>query len=111
MKKSVPILLSLLALGGAMASLSSGCAGTPTSDSTGEYIDDSAITTKVKSKLIGDETVKAREIDVNTFKGVVQLSGFVDTPEQKSRAAELAASVPGVRNVQNNIAVKTAAAP
>jgi osmotically-inducible protein OsmY len=100
------LLILACALTGGLTAFTAGCAATPTSDSTGEYIDDSTITTKVKAKLVQDDTVKARQVDVTTFKGVVQLSGFVDTAEQKSRAAELAATVPGVRDVKNNIEVK-----
>ena len=104
-RKVWPLLAAICALG-TVTILPAGCAGTPTTDSTGQYIDDSAITAKVKEKLIADDTVKARQIDVNTFKGVVQLSGYVDTPQQKDRAGQLAASVPGVRGVTNSIQVK-----
>ena len=99
---------SLLALSGAIAigGLAGGCSATPTRDSTGEYVDDAAITTKVKAALIGDSVVKSFEIKVETFKGTVQLSGFVDTAEQKSAAARDAAGVAGVKDVQNNISLK-----
>lgn len=100
-------LVALLALGVAgVLSLPTGCAGTATRQSTGEYVDDAALTAKVKTALVRDEVVKAMQVDVTTFKGNVQLSGFVDTEEQKSRAAMLAGGVEGVTNVTNNISVK-----
>jgi hyperosmotically inducible periplasmic protein len=106
-KTSLQAIVSLLTLSGALALAPTGCAGTSTHESTGEYVDDSTVTAKVKAALVKDDTVKAREIQVETFKGVVQLSGFVDNGEQKSRAAEIAGGIPGVRSVKNNIAVKT----
>jgi hyperosmotically inducible protein len=98
----------LLGLTGALAigGLTGGCAATPTSDSTGQYVDDTTITTKVKSALLGDDAVKSFEIKVETVKGVVQLSGFVDTSDQKSAAEKDASAVSGVKNVQNNLIVK-----
>jgi len=83
-----------------------GCAATRTKESTGEYVDDSTITTKVKAELVNDPVTKAREISVETFKGVVQLSGFVNTPEEKDRAGEIARGVKGVADVKNNINIK-----
>ncbi|MDP3071686.1 MAG: BON domain-containing protein [Opitutaceae bacterium] len=85
-----------------------GCASTPTKESTGEYLDGAAITTKVKTAHVRDPLVKAFDISVETFKGIVQLAGFVDTAEQKARAEELAKAVPGVTDVKNAIMVKTA---
>ena len=82
------------------------CAGTRTKESTGEYVDDRVITSKVKAALIADPVTKAREINVETFKGTVQLSGFVSTAEEKKKAGEIARDVKGVVNVQNNIIVK-----
>jgi osmotically-inducible protein OsmY len=104
-RKVIP-LLALILSAGSIASITSGCAGTTTKESTGEYVDDAAITTKVKSALAKDETVKASEVSVETFKGIVQLSGFVNTSEEKSRAGKLASGVPGVKDVKNNIQVK-----
>ena len=83
-----------------------GCAGNRYERSTGEYIDDKGIGTRVKKDLIADKQVSGMAINVDTYRGVVQLSGFVDTPEQKNRAGEVARSVEGVREVQNNIIVK-----
>lgn len=94
---------------GAMLCLAAGltaCAGNPTRESTGEYVDDSAITARVKTAMIGDKDVAARNISVETFKGTVQLSGFVDTTDEKDRAAALASNVRGVRSIQNDIKVK-----
>jgi hypothetical protein len=83
-----------------------GCAGSRTSDSTGQYVDDTAITTKVKSALLGDEAVKSFEIKVETFKGVVQLSGFVDTEDQRAAATRDAMAVGGVKDVKDNLTLK-----
>jgi osmotically-inducible protein OsmY len=76
------------------------------STSAGEYIDDSLITAKVKAAFAEDETVKAYEVSVKTFKGVVQLSGFVDSREAVNRAGEIAGKVEGVTSVQNDLIVK-----
>ncbi len=83
-------------LGAAIA----GCAGGPTTSSTGEYIDDSAITTKVKSRFVADSLVSAFDIKVQTFRGEVILSGFVNTEAQKERAVAIARSTAGVREVK-----------
>jgi len=83
-----------------------GCASTPTRESTGEYVDDSAITAKVKTALIKDPIVSAFDVSVKTYKGMVQLSGFVNTPDQKNRAEEVARGVYGVTSVNNSLVVK-----
>jgi osmotically-inducible protein OsmY len=83
-----------------------GCAGTNKKRSSGEYVDDSVITTKVKAAIIDDQSLKALQINVETFKGVVQLSGFVDTAQSKSKAGEVAAGVKGVTSVKNDLVVK-----
>jgi osmotically-inducible protein OsmY len=83
-----------------------GCASTATKEGTGEYIDDSVITAKVKAAIFGDETLKSSEINVETFKGVVQLSGFVKSPADIARATEVARSVKGVTSVKNDMRVK-----
>lgn len=83
-----------------------GCAGDDTRQSTGQYIDDSAITAKVKSKLLSDDEVSGLAVEIETYKGVVQLSGFVDSEREKRRAEDLAEDVPGVRSVQNDLQVK-----
>ncbi|MGE5444666.1 MAG: BON domain-containing protein [Ignavibacteriales bacterium] len=82
------------------------CAGSRTSESSGQYVDDSVITTKVKSALLADPDVKSLDIGVETFKGEVQLSGFVNSAEQASKAVEIAKSVKGVRSVKNSLVVK-----
>lgn len=99
-----------MAIGGLTAAWTSGCAGTATRESTGEYIDDATITTKVKAAFVKDPVVKALQVNVDTFKSAVQLSGFVDTPEQKARAEQIARGISGVADVKNNITVKSAAA-
>jgi osmotically-inducible protein OsmY len=97
----------LRALGVALvASALAACAGSPTTKSTGELIDDTVITTKVKSKLVGDKEVSALEVQVETFKGTVQLSGFVGSDRERQRAAELARSVDGVKEVRNDLQLK-----
>lgn len=88
------------------AILLAACESTPTQESTGEYIDSTVISTKVRAKIADDPRVSITDIDVNAFKDTVQLSGFVNTPEEKARAGRIAASVEGVRNVENNITVK-----
>ena len=85
-----------------------GCAATPTSQSTGEYIDDAALTAKVKAALFEDPNVSGMAVNVDTYKGIVQLNGFVDTPQQKIRAEQVARGIPGVQAVQNKLTVKTA---
>lgn len=83
-----------------------GCASSRTQKSTGEYVDDSVITTKVKSLILADQGLSGFAIEVQTFKGVVQLSGFVDTQEQVVSAGNIASDVSGVQSVENNILVK-----
>jgi len=83
-----------------------GCASTRTHESTGEYIDDSVITTKVKAALLNDSSLKSFQIGVETYKGVVQLSGFVDSSQRVRRAGEVAAGVKGVSSVRNDLIVK-----
>lgn len=106
MKITLPTLATILALGTGIVTFTSGCAGTATRESTGEYLDDATITTKVKAAFVKDPIVKAIDVKVDTFKNVVQLSGFVDTAEQKSRAEQIAGGVQGVQRVQNNITIK-----
>jgi len=83
-----------------------GCAGTRHKESTGEYIDDSVITTKVKAEIFNDPMLKVFQINVETYKGVVQLSGFVNSAETSARAAEVARSVNGVTGVKNSLIIK-----
>jgi len=83
-----------------------GCAGTSQKESTGEYIDDSYITTKVKASIVKDKELKSAEINVETFKGVVQLSGFVNSQSDIDRAVKIARSVKGVQSVKNDMRLK-----
>lgn len=86
--------------------LLAGCASTDKQESTGEYIDDAAITTKVKAAFVDDDDLKASEIKVETFKGVVQLSGFVANPNHVAKATKVAREIPGVESVKNDIRLK-----
>ena len=83
------------------------CASTRTQKSAGEQVDDSVTTGRVKAALIADPVTKAHQIDVETFKGTVQLNGFVDTSASKERAAEVAKGTKGVTAVRNNLTVKS----
>jgi len=82
------------------------CGGTRTQESAGEYIDDSIITTKVMSLLASDDFLKSFQINVESFKGVVQLSGFVNSQKAIDKAVEIAKSVKGVTSVKNSLVVK-----
>jgi len=82
------------------------CASTSKQSSTGEYFDDSVITSKVKAKLASDDFLKSFEITVETYKGVVQLSGFVNSQQAVDKAGEIAKSVEGVTSVKNDLNVK-----
>ena len=84
----------------------SACAPTPKEEGTGGYIDDTVITTKVKAQLLNDDELKSREINVETFKGRVQLSGFVSSPQMASRAVEVTRTVKGVKSVVNNMQIQ-----
>ena len=83
------------------------CVSTRTQESTGEYVDDAGITTRVKTALIEDPQIKARQVDVETFRGVVQLNGFVDSASSRERATTVTRSVSGVQEVHNNLVVQT----
>lgn len=82
------------------------CTSTRTQSSAGEYVDDSVITTKVKSLLAADDFLKSFQISVETFKGTVQLSGFVDSQEAVNKAVQIVRSVKGVKSVKNDLTVK-----
>lgn len=82
------------------------CASTPTRESTGEYIDDSVITTKVKSLLAADDFLKSFQIGVETYQGAVQLSGFVNSRNAVDKAGEIVRSVKGVKSIKNDLIVK-----
>lgn len=89
-----------------LLSLTLGCAATSNRESTGQYFDDSAITTKVKASLLQEPNLKSMQISVETYKGVVQLSGFVSSGSMATRAVEVARAVPGVRDVHNDMRVR-----
>ena len=89
---------------GLVASAVAACAGAPTR--TGEYIDDTLITSKVKAKFVESSDVSAAAVNVETFKGTVQLSGFVNSEDERRRAEELARGVQGVKLVKNDIRLK-----
>jgi osmotically-inducible protein OsmY len=99
--KRISILLAAL-----MLAVMLGCAGTSTKEGTGEYVDDSVITTKVKAAIFNEPTLKSAEVNVETFKGVVQLSGFVSNQASINKAAELARGVNGVKSVRNDMRLK-----
>lgn len=90
----------------ALMSLFLGCASTAKQEGTGEYVDDTVITTKVKAAILGDASLKSAEINVETFKGVVQLSGFVNSQADINKAVELSRSIKGVKSVKNSMRLK-----
>lgn len=92
-----------------LVALLASCAATPTRESTGEYIDDATITAKVKEAIFDDPMLKVLQIKVQTYKGVVELSGFVDSSQAASHAGEVAERVPGVKSVRNELVVKSSA--
>ncbi|MBC3911332.1 BON domain-containing protein [Undibacterium umbellatum] len=83
-----------------------GCASTATREGTGEYVDDSVITTKVKAEIFNEPTLKSMEINVETFKGTVQLSGFVTSNANIDKAVAITRNVKGVRSVKNDMRLK-----
>ena len=104
MKKSYPVIRFLVVL--MMIAAFVACASTPQQSSTGEVVDDSVITTKVKSLLASDDFLKSFEISVESRKGIVQLSGFVDSQKAKDKAGQIARGVGGVKSVKNALIVK-----
>ncbi|HAF44261.1 MAG TPA: transporter [Gallionellaceae bacterium] len=99
--KTIAAFLMTLAL---LVSL--GCASTATRESTGEYLDDSVITTRIKEAIFREPTLKSSEINVETFKGVVQLSGFVNSTGDMNKAVEIAQGIKGVQSVKNDMRSK-----
>ncbi len=99
-----PLLLATLLAVTVLGSVS--CAATRTSEGTGEYVDDTVITTKVKAAFLGEEGLKVAEINVETFKGVVQLSGFVNSRADADRAITLARGISGVVSVKDDMRIK-----
>jgi hyperosmotically inducible protein len=86
--------------------LTAGCASTAKHEGTGEYVDDTVITTKLKAKFVDDKTVDASNINVETFKGRVQLSGFAKNQAEADRAVQIARATEGVKEVKNDIRLK-----
>lgn len=105
--KNLKNVLAVLVLGLSVGL--AGCAGTETTRSTGQYVDDTTITSKVKTKLIEDQALQAFQIDVETYNGQVLLSGFVESPDQVQRAMDAAREVDGVKSVKNALVVRESA--
>jgi len=108
-KRILGLALSIISIGAmplTVGLLASGCAGDRYHESTGEGIDDTATTGRVKKALHADTQYKYEDVKVTTFKGTVQLSGFVDSRDAKGRAGDIAKSVEGVKELENNITVK-----
>ena len=104
MKKSYIVIRFLVVL--MMIAAFVACASTPKQESTGEYIDDSVITTKIKTQLANDDFLKSFQISVESRKGIVQLSGFVDSQKAVDKAGQIARGVEGVKSVKNDLIVK-----
>ncbi|SDF02409.1 BON domain-containing protein [Rhodospira trueperi] len=100
------LLPALLVLAGLTVGSMAACTSTPSSESTGEYLDDTVISSKVRAAILGDQGLTIFKIDVETYKGVVQLSGFVDSAASRQRAGAVAADVTGVRQVRNDLVIK-----
>ena len=98
--------LSSMLFAASLVATLAGCASTATREGTGEYLDDSVITAKVKASIFNEPTIKASEINVETFKGDVQLSGFVADPADAQKAATIARGIKGVTSVKNDVRVK-----
>lgn len=101
----------MVILGAGLAISAAACAATPTQESTGGYVDDSTITAKVKTDLAQDSKVSASDVSVKTYKGIVDLSGFVNSQSQISEARLVAGQVSGVKAVHDNLIVKGVVAP
>ncbi len=104
MKKSNIVIQCLVLL--LLIATFTACASTRTHESAGEYVDDSVITTKVKSLLVADDFLKSFQISVETYQGIVQLSGFVNSQKALDKAGAITAGVKGVKSVKNNLIVK-----
>ena len=105
MRKPSPILGGIAAV--LLSTLTVACSSTPTSESTGQYVDSSVISNKVRAAIIKDPQLSIFQISVTTFKDVVQLSGFVNTEAQKEHAGQVARGVAGVKDVKNDLVVKS----
>ena len=107
MKRTIASLFLTVAVGVMPLVWSTGCAVTSGRETAGQYTDDKTITAKVKTALVRDPNVQSTQINVTTYKGVVQLSGFVDSAFAKERAGELARQVNGVMEVHNDLVLPT----
>ena len=107
MNKKIAFLMMLASVATVPLTFTTGCAVTQGRESMRENVDDKTISTKVKTALIRDPNVKASQVNVTTFKGVVQLSGFVENQSQKDRAGEIARQTSGVVDVHNDLIVPT----
>jgi len=103
---NLALCLALIGGAGALAT-TSGCAGNKYDRSTGEYIDDKSLTMRVNHALNDNPEYKFNDVNVSVFRGTVQLSGFVNTSDQKSKAEDIAKGIQGVQKVVNNITVKS----
>jgi osmotically-inducible protein OsmY len=101
-----PIKTGLVVIGLSLGVTLAGCAATSTHESTGGYVDNSVITTKVKTAILDDASLKVFQIHVVTYKDQVQLSGFVDSKVMVARAGDVAGKIEGVKSVQNDLIVK-----
>lgn len=95
-----------IVLAAMMALVLAACAGTSKQESTGEYIDDTILTTRVKTALLNDPLVSGLAVNIETYKGTVQLSGFVKSVAERNRAVDLARGVKGIRQVKNDILIR-----
>ena len=107
MKRKITYVMLLTSLAALPLTFTTGCAVTQGRESTGRYVSDKTISAKVKTALYRDPIVKGTEVNVTTFQGVVQLSGFVENQAQKDKAGELAQQISGVQSVRNDIVVQT----
>jgi len=105
MRKPNPLLACVAAV--LLSSVTIACSSSPTSESTGQYVDSSVISNKVRAAIVKDPQLSIFQIDVTTYKNVVQLSGFVNTEAAKQRAGEVARTVEGVADVKNDLVVKS----
>lgn len=105
-RSTATVLLAALMTSMLASTIVTGCSNTPTQQSAGQAVDDGVVTAKVKAALVADPMTKAHQINVETFKGTVQLSGFVETDEARSRALQLARDVDGVKRVKDAMEVR-----
>src|SRR5437773_1775145 len=106
MNRKITLVMLLASLAAVPLTFTTGCAVTQGRESAGRYADDKAITAKVKTALYRDPIVKGTQVNVTTFQGTVQLSGFVENQAQKDRASEVAQQVSGVQAVHNDLIVQ-----